>query len=162
MLASLLLLAGCAGMSAEAPSADWFDGAVLEIRKPLPVAAEQQSLRFQYGRASDQRHATVWDEQCRLILARPPAQAGTVGPGRYRVLRVTRTDLPLSRYSFVRSTRLWLQTLEGTPVEALECERAYEHPMSLRAEDPLELTPDAVRQALGASFRLVSPRASDL
>ncbi len=150
-----LLLASCAANWGQSPSAALLDGARLDIRRPLPVAAEQRSIRFQHGRPIDQRHATVWEEQCRLILAKPADRAGEIGQGSYRVSRVTENDIPLSRFSFVRHVRLQLETVSGRPAEALECERAFEIP--LKVDERRELLPADIGEALGDWIRLVPP-----
>jgi len=150
-----LLLSACAASWNRSPSAAFLEGMRLEIARPLPVAAEQRSIRLQQGRPIDQRQATVWDEQCRLILAKPADRAGEIGQGSYRVSRVTENDIPLSRFSFVRHVRLQLETLSGRPAEALECERAFEIP--LKVDERRELLPADIGEALGDWIRLVPP-----
>jgi len=112
-------------------------------------------IRFQHGRPIDQRHATVWDEQCRLVLAQPAARAGEIAEGRYRVVRVTENDIPLSRFSFVRHVRLELETRSGRPADALECERAFEIP--LKVDEHRELMPAEISESLGDWIRFVPP-----
>lgn len=155
-----LLLTACAASWNRSPSTPFLQGLRLEIARPLPVAAEQRSIRFQHGRPIDQRQATVWDEQCRLVLSQPAARVGEIGQGRYRVLRVTENDIPLSRFSIVRHVRLQLETRSGRPAGALECERAFEIP--LKVDERRELLPADIGEALGDWIRLAPPAAPEV
>jgi len=90
----LLLLGGCAGLGSPDPASPHYvysSGWTAQLNRPLTIEPGAATVRLQYGRVVPRNSVQEHDPFCVVELNTVSAQPQTLQPGRFDVLRVTRS-----------------------------------------------------------------------
>lgn len=166
--ALLALLGGCAGLSDHGGAAGW----TAQLYHPLVIPADAATVRLQYGEVVPANSVQEHDPFCivELDTVRPHAQ--TLRPGRFEVLRVTRSVNPIAAagahqaiaLSFDHSpsflyyvTEFRLRDPEQPELRGMRC--AWNQLAPGNRSLMRHLTLDEIHGALGRWMRLMPGRA---
>lgn len=89
-----LILAGCGGLQSSDPASPYYaypTGWGIELHRPLTIPAEAATVRLQYGRVVPRNGVQDHDPFCVVELNTVRDVPQTLAPGRFEVVRVTRS-----------------------------------------------------------------------
>ena len=98
VFASALLLAGCSGLDSPNPASPYYAysaGWVARLNHPLTIPAGSATVRLQYGHIVPRNGVQEQDPYCVVELNTVSEAPQTLQPGRFEVLRVTRSVSPI-------------------------------------------------------------------
>lgn len=90
----LVLLGGCASLESPDPASPYYaysSGWVVQLNRPLQIEPGAATARLQYGRIVPRNSVQEQDPFCVVELNTVREEAQTLQPGRFEVLRVTRS-----------------------------------------------------------------------
>ncbi|KVW96727.1 hypothetical protein [Thiobacillus denitrificans] len=90
----VLLLGGCAGLGSSDPASPYYvysSGWTAQLNRPLTIEPGAATVRLQYGRIVPRNGVQEHDPFCVVELNTVSAKPQTLQPGRFDVLRVTRS-----------------------------------------------------------------------
>jgi hypothetical protein len=94
VLGLMLLLGGCAGLQSPDPASPYYGyppGWSVQIERVLPIDAGATTVRLQYGRIVPRNGVQEQDPFCILEVNTLSKQVQWLQPGRFEVVRVTRS-----------------------------------------------------------------------
>ncbi|MBI3433316.1 MAG: hypothetical protein HY018_14025 [Hydrogenophilales bacterium] len=175
----LLLLGGCASLESPNPASPYYaysTGWVAQLDRPLTIPAESATVRLQYGHVVPRNGVQEQDPFCVVELNTVSDAPQTLQPGRFEVLRVTRSvstliaraaSAPLVKAQFVNDddgepsflyyiTAFRLRDAAQPNLRGMTCAWNQMAP----GNRPLmrHLTLDEIRGALGDWMRLIPPK----
>lgn len=162
----LLLVTGLAGCGL-APTGSGDVGLRLRVERPVPFPTGSAHATFQHGRVV--RQASLFEPYCQLEVNTITDRRRTLGPGRYRVTRITSRVLrdPITRIPLLRPAldcddgifqeSIWRLAPDDDPgaygeIRHLRCIAPYYH---CTFGPPLAL--DQVQQVVGPYLAVVRP-----
>jgi hypothetical protein len=98
-LLGLLLIGGCAGLESTDPASPYYaysTGWVAQLNQPLTIPPGAATVRLQYGRIVPRNSVQEHDPFCVVELDTVRDGPQTLRPGRFEVLRVTRSINPVT------------------------------------------------------------------
>ncbi|MFO7541725.1 MAG: hypothetical protein R6W97_02795 [Thiobacillus sp.] len=99
VLGLVVALGGCAGLDSPDPASPHYaysSGWMAQLNRPLEIEPDAATVRLQYGRIVPRNSVQEYDPFCvvELDTVRPDAQI--LQPGRFEILRVSRSISPLT------------------------------------------------------------------
>jgi len=95
----IALLGGCAGLQSSDPASPYYaysSNWAVQLNRPLTIPPDAATVRLQYGRIVPRNSVQEHDPFCVVELNTVRAEAQTLQPGRFEVLRVTRSVSPIT------------------------------------------------------------------
>jgi len=89
-----LLLGGCSGLESPDPASPHYaytHGWIVQLKRPLTIEPGAATVRLQYGRIVPRNSVQEHDPFCVVELDTVRSEPQTLQPGRFEVLRVTRS-----------------------------------------------------------------------
>lgn len=106
--ALLAWLGGCAALSGEDGAVGW----TAQLYHPLVIPADAATVRLQYGEVVAANSVQEYDPFCIIELETVRPHAQTLRPGRFEVLRVTRSVNPVAAAGASQAVAL---SFDGSP-----------------------------------------------
>jgi hypothetical protein len=175
----LLLLGGCASLESPNPASPYYaysTGWVAQLERPLVIPAESATVRLQYGHVVPRNGVQEQDPFCMVELDTVSDAPQTLQPGRFEVLRVTRSvstifaraaSMPLMKAQFANDydgepsflyyiTAFRLRDPAQPNLRGMTCAWNQMAPGNRPLMRHLNL--DEIRGALGGWIRLIPPK----